>query len=286
MKGAYTLEKNAEEIWENTWPRETHITDYALKRINSAKSAKLTPLKIDTIDFYGYFQGSSGKYETFLDSCPCGDFRRSKLPCKHIYRLAMELGLMDNTDTKNNINAIITPKNERTSLDETIDLVESLPENVQRELLAIAANIRSTTPTYLVTPNENVSELIKAGIVVDAHPGKYMINYNQKRKSEIAKLLDDEGIVYEKKATKNELQELCTEHLAEKAAEKFGKFISVSIPTKYSSTKIHYYLHRKYDYEMYVDEEMKEYNVSLLNTELPDDDVTIQLIKRGYYSPQ
>ncbi len=278
------MKNTAKEIWENTWPRETHITDYALKRINSAKSAKLTPLKIDTIDFYGYFQGSSGKYETFLDSCPCGDFRRSKLPCKHIYRLAMELGLMENTDTKNNINAVITPKNERASLDETVDLIESLSKNAQLELLVVAANIRSTTPTYLIEPNENISELIKAGIVADAYPGKYIINFNRKRKIEIAKLLDDENIFYDKKAKKSELQQLCTERIAEKAIEKFGKNIYVSIPTKYSPTKIHYYLHRKYDYEVCVDENMKEYKLSLLDTELPDDDVTNQLIKRGYYS--
>ena len=83
------------EIWIKTWEPEKHTTDYALKRIKSAMSAKLTPLKIDATDCYGYFQGSHGRYETWLDHCPCGDFHRSKLPCKHIYRLAVELGVIE-----------------------------------------------------------------------------------------------------------------------------------------------------------------------------------------------
>lgn len=75
---------HAIELWNNTWISETHTTEYSAKRIKSAQSAKLTPIRIDTEDMYGYFQGSSGRYETFLDYCSCGDFIRSKLPCKHI----------------------------------------------------------------------------------------------------------------------------------------------------------------------------------------------------------
>jgi hypothetical protein len=111
-------------IWKEAWSEETHTTEYAQKRIKSAKSAKMTPIKIDTEDLYGYFQGSHGRYETFLDTCPCGDFIRSKLPCKHIYRLAIELGLMDEK-AETNSNAIPTPRKEKATLDEEIDIVES-----------------------------------------------------------------------------------------------------------------------------------------------------------------
>lgn len=261
-------DKKATEIWEKTWTPETHTTDYALKRIKSANSAKLTPIKIDSTDYYGYFQGQHGRYETFLDYCPCGDFHRSKLPCKHIYRLAIEFDLIDNTNVENNINAVLTPKKERATLDETINLVESLSENAQHELLHIAANIRSTTPTYKTYLNTNTLELINSGIIVDAYPGKYEINIERKRKSEIMELLDNENILYDKKLKKSILQEICIEQIPDKAVEKFGKYIFVSIPTKYKPLKIHYYLHRKYGY---------------LGC-LPDDDITDQLIKRGYYT--
>lgn len=273
----------AKEIWEKAWKPETHTTDYALKRIKSATSAKLTPIKIGTEDFYGYFQGSSGKYETFLDYCPCGDFRRSKLPCKHIYRLAIELGLL-NIDVDHDINSVVTPKKERFSLDDTIDIVESLSADAQHRLLNIASIIRSTTPTCLVTLDSDIIELIDSGIIIyaDDYP-KYEICFG--KKSEIIELLDSENIPYDKKAKKQVLEEICIEKISEKAAEKFGKMYYISIPTKFSSVKIHYYLHRKYDSEIFFDENMCALNsLPLLDTELPDDDVTNQLIKRGYYS--
>ncbi len=270
------------EIWEKAWDSEIHTTDYAEKRIKSAQSAKLTPIKIDTENCYGYFQGSHGKYETFLTSCPCGDFRRSKKPCKHIYRLAIELGLMD-IEVKKNINAVQTPKNERISLDETINIIERISEDAQRELLSIAANIRSTSPTYSIKPNTHIIELLQSGILIDTNPGNYTIDFSKKRKDEIIELLDSENIECDKKAKKSELQKICIEQIAEKAADKFGKFISVSIPTKFSSQKIHYYLHRKYGVAFLIDEKMQEYQISLLDTDLPDDDVTNQLINHGYY---
>lgn len=83
------MNEKALEKWKSSWDLSVHESDYAAKRIKSAKSAKLTPVKIDPVDCYGYFQGAHGQYETWIDSCPCGDFRRSKLPCKHIYRLVL-----------------------------------------------------------------------------------------------------------------------------------------------------------------------------------------------------
>lgn len=275
------MNEKASEKWKSSWDSSVHESDYAAKRIKSAKSAKLTPVKIDPIDCYGYFQGSHGRYETFLDECPCGDFRRSKLPCKHIYRLAIELGLMD-ISVESNINAISTPQNERVSIDETINIIEKLSEDAQRELLCIASNIRSTTPIYLVVYNPTIAELIRSGIVIDARPGEHIINFG--KKSEIMELLDSQNIPYDRNVKKSVLEEICTKNIPEKFEKKFGIKIYVSIPTKFSSQKIHFYLHRKYDYELYYDENMNVYKVPLLETDLPDDDITNQLIKRGYYS--
>ena len=66
-------------------------------------------------------------------------------------------------------------------------------------------------------------------------------------------------------------------------AERDATIVFVSIPTKFSPTKIHYYLHRKYDSVSYLDAGEDEYGLPLLQTFLPNDDVTEQLIKRGYY---
>lgn len=269
---------NAKEIWESTWNPETHTADHAVKRIKSAQSAKLTPVKLDPESFCASFQGGHGQYTTTLDSCTCIDFNRSKKPCKHIYRLAIELGLMD-IDAKSDKNAIVTPKAKRISLDETIDLVESLSENAQRELLTIAANIRSTNPSYPVVSSPPITELINSGIINDTE--KHEINF--KTKKEISDLLVSENIPHKISALKKDLIELCLEHVPEKAKEIFGEIIHVSIPSKFSPTKIHYYLHRKYETTICIDADNNEYLLPLLKSNLPEDDVTYQLIKRGYY---
>lgn len=127
-------------------------------------------------------------------------------------------------------------------------------------------------------------ELIESGIAIDAEPDKHEIKFGNK--TEIAKLLDAENIPYDKKAKKCVLEELCLKHIPEKAYEAFNKIFYIGIPSKYSPQKIHFYLHRKYDHEMYFDEDSnwKVTGARLLDTVLPDDDVTNQLIKYGYYS--
>ncbi len=272
------------EIWEKTWNPELHTTDYALKRIKSAKSAKLTPIKIDETDCYGYFQGSHGKYETWLGHCPCGDFHRSKLPCKHIYRLAIELGILD-IEAQHNPDAVLIPKNERASLDDTMDIVEQLSENAQRKLLRIASNIRSTTPIYKNALSAEIEELINSGIVSESTSQKREIKFGSKR--QISQFLEKEHIDHDKNTEKAELEKLCMKYAPEKAKEEFGEIIGVTIHKKYSPQNIHYYLHRKYDKESFYDENekvLKFTQTPLLETDLPEDNITEQLIKRGYYT--
>lgn len=63
-----------------------------VKRAEKAKDAKMAPVSIDYIEQTAIFAGSGKKpYETTVDSCTCRDFFVRRLPCKHIYRLRMEL---------------------------------------------------------------------------------------------------------------------------------------------------------------------------------------------------
>lgn len=271
-----------EKTWSDAWTQETHETDYALKRIKSAQSAKLTPVEINLEDGYGYFQGGHGRYETFLDHCPCGDFRRSKLPCKHIYRLAAELGILD-IDCKHNKNSIPTPKSEQLKLDEVIDLIEKLSMEAQHTLRDIVGNITSAKPTHPIASNsDGLSELFDLGIIVDSDPDNHQVNFGTK--NELAALLDADNISYRKNAKKSVFEELCMEHVPEKTKNKFGEIIYVSIPTKFRSQQIHYYLHRKLDFEVHFDENWNFTKTPCLETDLPDDAITDQLIKRGYYT--
>ena len=63
-----------------------------LRRQVKAREKKCTPLFVDFEARTAVFSGSGKKpYETTEDSCTCRDYFVRKLPCKHIYRLRMEL---------------------------------------------------------------------------------------------------------------------------------------------------------------------------------------------------
>ena len=73
-----------------------HTTAEQLKRQQSAQS-----LQLDSIDR----DARTGKIKTYdvsLDGCTCMDFSRRRKPCKHMYRLATELGFFPiDAPTKN-----------------------------------------------------------------------------------------------------------------------------------------------------------------------------------------
>lgn len=185
------------------------------------------------------------------------------------------------TDVANDTNFILTPKNEHASLNDIINIVENLSEDAQRKLLDIAGKVRPTSPRYRTAFSKEITELLDSQIIVDVDPLKHKYKFGTK--SDIMEFLDNENIPYYKKAPKYILQETCIKYAPQKTREKFYATLYVGIPTKFSAPKIYYYLHRKYDYEIYYDEMMNEQRVRLLDTDLPDDDVTDQLIKCGYY---
>lgn len=83
--------------WGN-WPDELHIEYEQVQRIESAKEKKITKgiLKLNKEVPYIVIQGSGSEpYTATLRECNCFDFSSRQRPCKHIYRLAMELELLE-----------------------------------------------------------------------------------------------------------------------------------------------------------------------------------------------
>lgn len=78
------------------WTEQDHLDDRQKKSIASAQKSEVTPVSVDPDAKTAVFFGS-GKdpYNTSLSFCSCSGFARTKTPCKHIYRLAMELGIID-----------------------------------------------------------------------------------------------------------------------------------------------------------------------------------------------
>ena len=63
-------------------------------RIEKATKADMTPLAVHPNIRSGWFQGRSVVYDTTLTNCSCADKRNTGNTCKHMYRLAIELGLL------------------------------------------------------------------------------------------------------------------------------------------------------------------------------------------------
>lgn len=83
-----TFDKNAVEKIKNS-----DDIDSAPDQVKRQKSAeKCKPISIDYENKTGVFAGSGkSPYETTEDTCTCRDYFVRRLPCKHIYRLRMEL---------------------------------------------------------------------------------------------------------------------------------------------------------------------------------------------------
>ncbi len=78
------------------WTEQDHLGGKQERSIENAQKAETTPISVDKSAKTATFLGSGKEpYNTSLSFCSCSGFARTKAPCKHIYRLAMELGIID-----------------------------------------------------------------------------------------------------------------------------------------------------------------------------------------------
>lgn len=83
------------------WPDELHLDFEQVKRIQSAKELKKSIISLDTATGTVKIQGSEAEpYKATLKECGCADFMRRQLPCKHIYALAIEMGILEDSEIK------------------------------------------------------------------------------------------------------------------------------------------------------------------------------------------
>lgn len=115
-------------------------------QIDRQRRSQTYPFLFDIVhgEKMGIFSSTSDLpyYETTLSHCTCYDFQYRKLPCKHIYRLAQELGIIEIIDLHDNIerqNVIRSKRtaSERKRLDEIksnldLDALDSEPEQQKR----------------------------------------------------------------------------------------------------------------------------------------------------------
>lgn len=276
---------NKYDIW-GKWA-DFHSDEYAQKRIKSAQSAKLTPVNVDEENLCGEFTGSHGRYTTSLVSCPCGDFRRGRRPCKHMYRLAMELNLLD-MEYKTDASQRVLSKSESATLEETIDLIESFSENLQHYLLDVLFDFlyHSKNGYACLNKNDLFYELINSGLI-EENLDLYTLLNNFKR-NEINSLIASLDVEFKKNMRLDKLINWCIENIPEQIPGLFPDYTTVTFSLKYKNNcaKMYKYLHRLYHVEEILDENMNFFQVPIIQTILPDDVVTECLIKHGRYDPQ
>lgn len=80
------------------WNDDIHDDFEQVKRIEAGKKLTKNIAEINKDEEWVVIQGSSDEpYKATLHECTCPDFaiRQGAFPCKHIYCLAWELGLLD-----------------------------------------------------------------------------------------------------------------------------------------------------------------------------------------------
>lgn len=156
----------------NDWPQEMHKGPEQRKRQASAVDYKLTPLVIDKETQTCQIQGSGKKpYEVSLISCTCSDFTRRKKPCKHMYRLAMELGVF--------------PAEYYSYTDggyswlDAIDRIEKYPDSVQKEFYSLFSETRRNMEGFGRRKSVELDTLIADNYVLEI--GKETPKYRRVR---------------------------------------------------------------------------------------------------------
>lgn len=145
------------------WPEQNAGPDEE-KRLNSAQQSKTSPTSIDREHETGVFYGS-GKlpYQTSLAACTCNDFVKRKKPCKHIYRLAMELNLMPGDFIHDP--SKIKYKLDGVDFETAVDRIEQLPATAQKELFGILSSLFNGK-VYSGTLSEDSARALVGGNVL------------------------------------------------------------------------------------------------------------------------
>jgi hypothetical protein len=123
------------------WSERDHTGTVQLNSLHAATTGALTPMP-GTLDREAQccsFWGSK-QYETTLATCTCPVYTRKHIPCKHIYRLAMELGYID-AEVKTAKPAGQRRVEQLFGKDEAIAALEAMTEAAQREAMK---HLRST----------------------------------------------------------------------------------------------------------------------------------------------
>lgn len=265
------------EIWD-----DIHDDPEQQKRIESASKSACTPVLIDQTSCTGKFKGSSGNHSTALDSCSCIDFNRRRRPCKHMYRLAMELELL-NVSFKSDTSAIVEPHAKRASLSDSVSIIEQLTVSQQKLLDVALGKMNSKQPTCCLPTSQDLQVLIDSGFL---HPAQDVaISLSKYKKDELIALANSLDIIFPVTVKKkNEIIDFLLSNAMEQISNTPLLYTVVEYSPNIKHGKLHMYLSRKFQYCYSSDSNtFAPCSISPFMDYIPDDDVTALLYKLGYF---
>lgn len=150
----------AADLFINGRGDDFHCSDRQYERFQRACSenriGKIVSLNKKKMSCKIYSSSNSSViYKTTLNSCDCEDFSKSGLPCKHIYKLALELGIIDKSWDISGI-----PHELRSTLD-------ALLYSEMDSFLKLLVNYPSTSALFEVKKREVPEKLLETGLVIE-----------------------------------------------------------------------------------------------------------------------
>ena len=262
-------------LWEK-WA-DVHSEPDQAKRAKRAYEADNTPLSVDRDNLRGTFQGSHGRYDTTLEQCTCVDFVRRKLPCKHMYRLAIELGLFgDKASAKNDQYARKVPKSERSDMTiAVVGTLENYPDEEQIELQSILLDVLyHQKETRIYKDASIVKDALADGLLVGKPNYAYFISGMLKR--DMLGAIEKQGdelpknckLMKDIRAWMIERQDIYGPMLFPNCLE-----VSLGYELRSVSLSVYKYLHRKFDESAHMEYlyDLDAGEFKLVEKGLPDD---------------
>ncbi len=241
-------------IWDST----IHNTPDQKKRIKSAKSAKTTPSSVDTQKEEGIFPSSGATpYKTTLESCTCIDFISRKLPCKHIYRLAIELGMLNET-AETGVNKNIFNASQLT-LSEAVSVLENLRDEEQKIIQhCLMCALHQKVTEFSVIIDDSNAALRNCALLTPID--SFQIALRNLRRNQIMKILDGHGISgFKRNLSLEHLIAWCIENSSD-VESAFSNIYTFRFSDDFQTAqkKVYSYLRRKYEWEFFYTEDMEK----------------------------
>ena len=226
------------------WDASIHALPEQIRKIDRARKAETSPSSTDPSTFTGVFPSSGqNPYYTSLDSCTCPNFRINKLfPCKHMYRLAMELGLFDGSFEHG------ANKNTYPPIQDVVATLENYSDDVQLLILNVIRGIIAKNPLVECYVTENVLPILSFPYL-QFKPSSISSIMADYRKTDIVAILDQQNALPEQKMLKADLIRYC-ETLGDKLRDVLPKKYEVTAMPTFSKAihKLEDYLSRKYEW--------------------------------------